>query len=83
MRNLCRHANGFAQRRMRVDGLADVHCISTHLNRQGDFTNHVTCMGADHAAPQDLAVAVGFGGVVKQQFGDAFVAAIENRAAAL
>jgi len=40
-------------------------------------------VGADDAATQNLAVAVGFGGVVKQQFGDAFVAAIENRAAAL
>jgi len=42
-------------------------------------------VGADDAATQNLAVAVavGFGGVVKQQFGDAFVAAIENRTAAL
>jgi hypothetical protein len=38
-------------------------------------------MGTDHAAAQDLAVAVGFGAVVKQQFGDTFVAAIGNGAA--
>jgi hypothetical protein len=33
---------------------------------------------ANHAAAQDLAVAVGFGGVVKQQLGDALVPAVGN-----
>jgi hypothetical protein len=31
---------------------------------------------ADHAAAQVLAVAVRFGAVVKQQFGNAFIAAV-------
>jgi hypothetical protein len=38
-------------------------------------------VGADHAAAQNPAVAVRLGGVIKQQFGDAIIAAIGNRAA--
>ena len=78
MRHFRRHANGFAQRGVRVDGLANIHRIRAHLNRQGNLANHVARMGADHAAAQDFAVAMRFGGVVKQQFGDTFVAAIGN-----
>jgi hypothetical protein len=81
MRHFRRHANALAQRGVRVDGLADVYGIRTHLDGQGDLADHVTRVGADHAAAQDLAVAVGFGAVVKQQLGDAFVAAIGNGAA--
>ncbi len=61
MRHLGRHANAFAQRRMRVDGLADVHGVGAHLNRQRDLADHVARMGSDHAAAQNLAVAVGLG----------------------
>ncbi len=61
MRHLRRHADALAQRGVRVDGLADVHRISAHLDGQGDLANHVARMRADHAAAQDLAVAVGFG----------------------
>jgi hypothetical protein len=39
------------------------------------------CHFRSHAATQYLAVAVGFGGIIKQQFGDAFVAAIGDGAA--
>jgi hypothetical protein len=38
-------------------------------------------MRADQATAQDLAVTVRFGAVVKQQFGDTFVAAVGNGAA--
>jgi hypothetical protein len=38
-------------------------------------------LNADHAAAQDLAVAMCFGGVIKQQFGNTFVASAGNRAA--
>jgi hypothetical protein len=38
-------------------------------------------VGADHAAAQDLAVAMGFGRVVKQQLGDALVPAVGDGAA--
>jgi hypothetical protein len=81
MRNLRRHADALAQCRMRVNRLTDVHCIRTHLNRQSDLADHVARVRADHATAQDLAVAVavGFGGVIKQQLGNAFIAAIGNR----
>ena len=46
---------------MRVNRLADVYRIRTHLNRQSDLADHVARMRADHAAAQDLAVAVGLG----------------------
>ena len=38
-------------------------------------------MGANHAFAQNLAVAVGFRAVIKQQFGHTFVTAIGNGAA--
>ena len=37
MRHFRRHADALAQRRMRVDGLADVHCVGTHLDSQRDL----------------------------------------------
>ena len=61
MRHLRRHTNALAQRRVRVNRLADVHRVGTHLDGQGNLTNHVTRVRADHAAAQDLAVAVGLG----------------------
>ena len=33
--------------------------IGDHFDGQGNLANHVACVGADHAAAQDLAVAVG------------------------
>jgi hypothetical protein len=42
--------------RARVDGLADVDAVNAHLDRQGDFSNHVAGMRTDHAAAQDLAM---------------------------
>jgi hypothetical protein len=38
-------------------------------------------MRSDHTAAQNLAVAVRFRAVIKQQFGDTFIAAIGNGAA--
>ena len=64
-----------------MDGFADVDHICTHLNRQGNLADHVTGVGANNAAAQDFAVAVRFRAVIKQQFGEAFVAAVGNRAA--
>ena len=57
MRHFRRHANGFAKGWMRVDGLADVDSVRTHLDGQGDLADHVARVGADHATAQDLAVA--------------------------
>jgi len=63
-----RHADALAQRRMRMDGLANVHGIRAHLDSQRDL--------ADHAAAQDLAVAVGLGRIVERQLGHTLVAAV-------
>jgi hypothetical protein len=81
VRHFGRHANAFTQGRVRVNGFADVHRIRAHFNRQGDFANHVTGVRSHHAAAQDLAVAMGFGRVVKQQLGDALVPAVGDGAA--
>ena len=54
MRHLGRHADAFAQRRVGVDGLADVHCIGAHLDGQRHFADHVAGMRAYDAAAQDL-----------------------------
>ena len=61
MRHLRRHANALAQRRVWVNRLANVHRVRAHLDGQGNLANHVAGMGADHAAAQNLAVAMGFG----------------------
>ena len=44
---------------LRMNRLADIDGIGTHLNRQRNFANHVACVRSDHAAAQYLAVAVG------------------------
>ena len=61
MRHLRRHANAFAQGGMRVNSFANVHRVCAHLDGQSDLANHVAGVGADHAADQYLAVAVGLG----------------------
>ena len=61
MRHFRRHADGLAQRGVRVNRLANIHRIRAHLNRQRDLTDHVARVRAHHAAAQDLAVAVGLG----------------------
>ena len=66
---------------MRVNRLADVHRTRPHLDGQRNLADHVARMGADHAAAQDLAVAMRLRRIIKQQLGDAFVAAIGNGAA--
>ena len=59
------HANTLAQRRVRVNRFADIDCVRSHLNGQCNLANHVARVRPDHAAAQDLAVAVSFGAVVK------------------
>ena len=61
MRHLSRHADALAQRRVRVNCLADVHRICAHLDGESNLADHVACVRADHAAAQDLAVAMRFG----------------------
>ena len=50
MRHFSCHANAFTERWMRMDRLADIHCISTHFDGQCDLADHVACVSADHAA---------------------------------
>ena len=56
MRHFRRHADAFAQHGVGVDGFANVHRISAHLNRQRNLTNHVARVGADNSAGQNVAV---------------------------
>ncbi len=58
MRHLGRHAYALAQRRVRVNRLANVHRVGTHLYGQSNFADQVACIGPDDAATQNLAVAV-------------------------
>ena len=61
MRYLGRHANALAQRRVRVNRLVNIHRVRAHLDGQGNLADHVAGVGANHAASQNLAVAMGFG----------------------
>ncbi|MFM1908482.1 MAG: hypothetical protein RLZZ591_2159, partial [Pseudomonadota bacterium] len=62
--HLRRHTDAFAQGGVGVDGFAYVHGIRAHLDGQGNFADHVSRVGTDHAAAQDLAEAVGLGAVI-------------------
>ncbi len=64
------------QRRMRMDRLADVDRIAAHLDGEADFADQVARVRADDAAA-DAAVRR----LVEQQLGEAFVAAVGDRAA--
>ncbi len=75
MRHFRRHADGIPKRRVRMNGLANVDGVRAYFNRQRNLANHVARMRADHATAQNLAVAVGLGLIIKQQFGETFVAA--------
>ena len=45
------YADGFTQGWVGVDGLADVHGVSTHFGSQRDFTDHVAAQNAAMAMP--------------------------------
>ena len=53
MRHLGREADAFAQRGVRMDGLADVERVGAHLDGQRDLADQVAGMGADDAAAED------------------------------
>ncbi len=61
MRHFISHIGGFPKRGMRMNRLADIDSVRTHLNRKCHSTDHVARMGPDHAAAQYLAVTVRFG----------------------
>src|SRR5436190_22957136 len=66
-----RHADRFAQCRMRVDGLADVDRIASHLHGEADLADQVARMGADDAAAEQAVI-----GLIEQQFGESLVAPV-------
>src|SRR5689334_1959424 len=70
-----RHADGFRERRVRMNGLANVDRIAAHLNRKAHFADQVARMRAHDAAAKEPMVAL-----VEQKLGEAFVAAIGNGA---
>ena len=48
-----REANGFAERRMRVDRLADIDGVGAHFDRERDFADQIAGVRADDAAADD------------------------------
>src|SRR4029077_2960579 len=70
-----RHADRFAQCGMRVDGLADVDRIASHLHGEADLADQVARMGADDAAAEQAVI-----GLIEQQFGESLVAPVGDRA---
>ncbi|WP_240535794.1 hypothetical protein [Bradyrhizobium sp. STM 3809] len=73
---LGRHADRFAERRMRMDGLADIDRLATRLDAEPDRTDPIAGRGSDDAAADDAV-----GRRIKQQLGKALVAAIGDHAA--
>ena len=65
MRHFRRHADGLAKGWVGVDGLTDVDGVGAHFDGQSNLANHVACVGTDNTAAQNLAVAMGFGRIVK------------------
>src|SRR4051794_37217426 len=53
-----RHADRFAQCGMRVDGLADVDRIASHLHGEADLADQVARMGTDDAAAEQAVVGL-------------------------
>lgn len=65
-----------SERRMRMNGLAEINCIGAHLDRQADFSNHVASVRVnDHTA--DDAVRL----LVDDQLGHAIRSARGDRSA--
>ena len=76
MRHFRRHADALSQRGVGVDGFTDVYGVCAHLNRECNLANHVARVGAHNTAPQNAAMTMRFFGIIKQEFGEAFVSAI-------
>jgi hypothetical protein len=57
VRHFGRHADRFAQRRVRVDGLADIDRVAAHFDGQADFADHVAGVRADDAPPMTRCVS--------------------------
>jgi hypothetical protein len=60
---------------MRMDGLADVDRVASHLHGEADLADQVARMGADDAAAEQAVI-----GLIEQQFGESLVAPVGDRA---
>ena len=79
VRHFRRHADRFAERRVRVDGLADIDRVAAHLDGQTHLADHVAGAWADDGAA-DHAVPTVFRGV-EDQLGEAVLGAVGDGAA--
>src|SRR6185369_11351844 len=70
-----RQTHRFGERRMWMNGAADVDRVCTHLDRERDLADQVACMGADDAPADDPVRRV-----VEQELREAFVAAVGDGA---
>src|SRR5262249_40218994 len=77
LEHLSGHADRFAQSRMRMDPLTDVHRTAAHLDREADLADEIARMRADDAAADDAP-----GGFVEEELGEALVAAVGDGAPA-
>ena len=58
--DFCGHADGFDQRRMRMDCLANVGWHAAHFDRQADLADQIACVGShDAAAANEKAARLG------------------------
>lgn len=71
MRHFRSHADALTQRGGWMDGLTDINSVCTHLNLQSNFANHIARVRADHAAAENVAMAVCLWSVIEQQLGKA------------
>src|SRR6266404_1229636 len=68
---LGRHADGLSERRMRMNGLADIRGLAAHLDRKADFADQVACVRAYDPATDDAMARR-----IEQQLGEPFVATV-------
>ena len=75
VRHFRRHADALAERRVRVDDLADIDRVAAHLDGQRHLADRVAGRGVDDGAAE-AAVRL----VVEDQLGESVVATVGNRA---
>ena len=69
--NLGRHADRFAQRWMRMNGLSDVRGLATHFNSETDFADEIAGVGTNNAAADHA-----MGRLIEQKLRKTLVASI-------
>ena len=56
-----------------MNGLADIHWVASHLDRETDFADQIAGIGTDDATAENAVV-----GFVEQELSEAFVATISD-----